>query len=63
MPRVRLYSTEVVEYQWDLVIPPHIDPTDADAIWDWANDEELLHFDECEIVDRNSEVEPFVEDK
>jgi hypothetical protein len=55
--KVTLYSTEVVSYEWDIFVPDHIDATDGDAVWNWANERELLEFDQCQVEDRINEVE------
>ncbi len=55
--RVSLYCSEAIDYQWSLDVPEHIDSTDADAVWEWANDNELLDFNQCDVVNREMHTE------
>ena len=55
---VRLYCSESIDYQWNLNVPEHIDSTDGYAVWDWANDNELLDFNQCDVVNREAHTEP-----
>ena len=54
---VILKTTEVCEYEWELEVPDHIDPDDGDAVWHWANENELLTFDDPVVDQRESHVE------
>jgi len=54
--KVALYSVEEVQYRWELEVPDYMRGATADEIWEWANDEELLNFDCCDVTERQNTV-------